>query len=290
MVNIYKQMAMLVVIVLVAATATAGQERKPVTNSDVVAMITAGLSESTIIMAIKQGPREFDTSPTTLIELKSKGATTGILEAMMQTQITADPAPAKMVTDNVLLDASSTQEPVTDKFILINGTNRVVMKYAILQRAERMGKAALSVMVPFAPMKTYMKLEGKRSSCRIEQGECSFEFTMGSGVQPESSVALIVFDVLKQGRIIESSSVSMAGASFGFPQRRLVPLSITEIPANKNVPPTGLTRYLTRYKAVPKTVLAPGEYAFMLTKHAAYDFGVDAVKCKVEIKRPEAGR
>lgn len=278
MINMCKQMAMLGIIVLAVATATAGQERKPVTNSDVVAMIKGGLSESTIIMAIKQGPREFDTSPTTLVELKNQGATAGVLEAMMQIQTTTESAPTKTGTGNALLDAYSTQESVTDKFILVNGTNRVVMKYAILQPAERMDKAAMSVMVPFAPMKQYMKLEGKRSSCRFAKGEFSFEFTMSSDVQPDTYVSLIVFDVRNQGRLIESSSVGMAGASYGFSKKRMVPISITEIPTDKNVPSTGLSNYLTRYKAVPKTSLSPGEYAFMLTKHAAYDFGVDAVK------------
>jgi hypothetical protein len=59
---------------------------KPITNADVVAMTKANLSESTIIAAIKQGPSDFDTSPTALIELKKQDVTDEIQQAMMQTQ------------------------------------------------------------------------------------------------------------------------------------------------------------------------------------------------------------
>ena len=66
--------------------------RKAITNDDVVAMIKAGLPETTIIASIKHGPSAFDTSPQMLINLRNQGATAGILEAMMAQQQQA-PAP-----------------------------------------------------------------------------------------------------------------------------------------------------------------------------------------------------
>jgi hypothetical protein len=59
------------------------QEKKPITNDDIVGMIKAGLSESTIVLAIQQSPANFDTSPGALIELKNQGATARILDAML---------------------------------------------------------------------------------------------------------------------------------------------------------------------------------------------------------------
>lgn len=58
-------------------------KRKPTTNADVMMMIKAKLPETTIISAIKQGPSDFDTSPSGLIELKNQGATGGMLDAIL---------------------------------------------------------------------------------------------------------------------------------------------------------------------------------------------------------------
>lgn len=58
-------------------------KRKPTTNADVIMMIKAKLPETTIISAIKQGPSDFDTSPSALIELKNQGATDGMLDAIL---------------------------------------------------------------------------------------------------------------------------------------------------------------------------------------------------------------
>ncbi len=80
----------LVVWLLVAALtlflstwATAQQSKKVLTNADVVSMVKAGLAESTIILAIQHSPNSFDTSPQALIELKTKGISQRILDAML---------------------------------------------------------------------------------------------------------------------------------------------------------------------------------------------------------------
>jgi hypothetical protein len=62
------------------------QEKKPLTNDDIVTMIKAGLSESTIVLAIQQAPVNFDTSPDALIQLKNQGASSKILDALLQAQ------------------------------------------------------------------------------------------------------------------------------------------------------------------------------------------------------------
>lgn len=47
-------------------------------------MTKAGLTENTIILAIQQGPTQFDTSPTALIKLKNQGVSAKVLDAMIQ--------------------------------------------------------------------------------------------------------------------------------------------------------------------------------------------------------------
>jgi hypothetical protein len=69
-----------------AASLPEPSKKKPITNADVVAMIKANLSETTIIAAIKQGPTDFDTSPMVLIELKKQDVTDAMQQAMIQAQ------------------------------------------------------------------------------------------------------------------------------------------------------------------------------------------------------------
>jgi len=58
-------------------------EKKPLTNADVVAMVKAGLGESTIVLAIQHSASDFDTSPQALIALKNEGVSQKVLDAML---------------------------------------------------------------------------------------------------------------------------------------------------------------------------------------------------------------
>jgi hypothetical protein len=65
-------------------TALSGQStKKPLTNTDVMDMVHAGLAESTIILSIKNSGTNFDTSPQALIELKKSGVSQSVMDAML---------------------------------------------------------------------------------------------------------------------------------------------------------------------------------------------------------------
>ena len=64
-------------------TLTAAQEKKPLTNQDVVAMVKGGLDESTILMAIQASPSEFDVSVPALINLKGQNVSEKLIRAMV---------------------------------------------------------------------------------------------------------------------------------------------------------------------------------------------------------------
>ena len=68
------------------------------TNDDVAKMLTAGLTESTIVQVIHKGPSNFDTSPDALIALKQQGATPRIIEAMVVVA-TRNPSKSSNPTD-----------------------------------------------------------------------------------------------------------------------------------------------------------------------------------------------
>lgn len=59
------------------------QEKKPLTNQDVVAMVKGGLDDSTILMAIQASPSEFDVSVPALIDLKTQKVNETLIRAMV---------------------------------------------------------------------------------------------------------------------------------------------------------------------------------------------------------------
>lgn len=255
------------VMVLSVAAAVSGAERKPVTNSDVVAMIKAGLPETTIIMAIQQGPAGYDTSAAALIDLKSQGATPGMLEAMMQPA--ASVKPVKTTTGNALLDAYAQQMAGAGAtgVVLRDGDKKIQMKYAT------MSSQAKTSFAPFAPTKAYSTLAGNRSSCRVSSHTPRFEFSLSRDVQPKTRVALILFAVRGNSRIIQSVSASFVGVSSGFPKERVIELEITEVKGDADA----TSALEIQYVATPTKALAPGEYALAFDGYTAYDFGVDAM-------------
>jgi hypothetical protein len=67
-----------------AATNQQSTIQGPLTNADVVGMVKAGLNVDIIIAKIKVTSCSFDTSPTTLKELKDAGVPDSVILAMVQ--------------------------------------------------------------------------------------------------------------------------------------------------------------------------------------------------------------
>jgi hypothetical protein len=67
-------------------------EKKALTNDDVISMVKAGLAETTIVLAIHHNSTLFDTSPQALISLHTLGVPQTVLDAML-TAGSQTPAP-----------------------------------------------------------------------------------------------------------------------------------------------------------------------------------------------------
>jgi hypothetical protein len=70
-------------LLIVACASGRAQQKKPLTNSDVVEMVKAGLDEPTILMAIQVSPSQFDLSVQALINLKSQNVSETLIRAML---------------------------------------------------------------------------------------------------------------------------------------------------------------------------------------------------------------
>lgn len=67
--------AVIACVFLLSILAVAQQDKKPLTNADIIKMVKAELPEDTIVLVIQKSPNRFDTSPDALIALKASGAT-----------------------------------------------------------------------------------------------------------------------------------------------------------------------------------------------------------------------
>ena len=72
-----------------AAPAAPTPEKKPLTNADVVKLVQAGLGDDTILLAIQNSATSFDTSPEALIELKAKGVSPAVMNAILKAGVAA---------------------------------------------------------------------------------------------------------------------------------------------------------------------------------------------------------
>jgi hypothetical protein len=73
---------------------TAAQALQPsITNTDIVKMVKAGMSDNTVLLVIQKGPTKFDTSTNALIALKQAGVSETVITAML----TSPQSPAQPV-------------------------------------------------------------------------------------------------------------------------------------------------------------------------------------------------
>ena len=78
-------MGVLLLLMPSLATAMSGEtDISPLSNKDVLVMIQQHLSEEAIIKAIKSSPCTFDTFPPVLKDMKRRGVSDAVLQAMIQ--------------------------------------------------------------------------------------------------------------------------------------------------------------------------------------------------------------
>lgn len=78
-----RNLSLLIFLALLCVPAVSAQNKKPLTNDDVVQMAKAGFNEATIDQAINANPTAFDTSVQALIALKNDGISQKVIDAML---------------------------------------------------------------------------------------------------------------------------------------------------------------------------------------------------------------
>jgi hypothetical protein len=103
-------------ILILELSSVAQHSQKPLTNSDVLAMVKNHLAESVVISAIQAGPTKFNTSTSELIRLKKLGVTENEMNAMLASSSGSPaPAPAQEATAASAAAAPAADAPPVSK-------------------------------------------------------------------------------------------------------------------------------------------------------------------------------
>src|SRR5216684_6564378 len=100
-----------VVLTVIALTA---QQKSPLTNSDVVKMVKAGMAETTIVAAIAANDTQFDLTSTGLQTLNQAGVSSKVIRAMLAAEAKKKDAAAAAENSTAAQDATTPQSSTPD--------------------------------------------------------------------------------------------------------------------------------------------------------------------------------
>lgn len=241
----------------------------PITNTDVIKLLDAGMPEEVVLQAISNGQPRFDTSANALISLKAKGATPNVLKAMLQageTKKTGGAAPAAK--------AASGYNP--EEVTVIADGQSSIMQYRIAQ--SRSAARALG----FGGMATYATLSGTAAQRRLA-GTPEFIISVPRNAQAADYLTLANFAVRNNGTREVMTGGGYMSYTSGINKSRVVPIT-SEALADQSSARDGFVLYSVK----PSAPLKQGEYALVLytgemrtagffsqNTNSYFDFGVD---------------
>jgi hypothetical protein len=250
---------------LVSSTASvSGQE--VMTNETVIQMVKAGLSESIILAKMRSSQTKFDTRTESLIALKQAGTPEKVMQAIISggapPASTAAAASAPAASGPSAAVAPAPQGSHRGPLYHVSGSKQVEL-IGISGDIE-------TSRAPFSGRKTELVLSGNKAKYRTSDRQPVFL----SSSEP-ADVPLVKLDPGKNDRNLRVSSSFRAGPYSGSSsQRGIRTEDRVDVEAERDN--SGL------FRIRPRAPLAPGEYAFVITRSygtipvgMVYDFGVD---------------
>ena len=252
----------------VTSAVRAQKAKNTMTNADVVEMVKAGLSESTIVLAIQQSEPNFDTSTKALIELSKQSVSQKIMDAMLKAGESTTPVQQPQTNSPVSNPQLPSSEVGSGVVVFIDDTGRTEMKVSPSNFEMPMG--VMNVINPFGGIKIKASFNGERARLRTTTTSPTFEANVANNVYPTDQIGLVKLTPKSDRREIVTGKVATFGrGSNGFKKNDVVSIAIEEI-KEQNTSGSSYKRYSI------KTVnpLPPGEYALVVSG-IYYDFGVD---------------
>lgn len=264
-------------LLIACSTAIAQQQKKALSNADVIAMVKVSLPENTIILAIQQGPTDFDTSALKLIELKNQGISPKILDAMIQAGTPVESQrqaniPSRTASNtNPLSPVSEINEAMSyGEVVMVDGVRRIEMTRS--QVDSRIGGFMKQMVNPFGKTRVQGAINGNHSQLRTTNTSPMFEVGISSDLNASSYVALVKLKAKSDRREIEIHRGGITGISSGFRKEDIIPIMLEELQNSAG------GRRVKSYRIKTVTPVPPGEYALAVGSALLYDFGIDSSK------------
>ncbi len=248
-------------------------DAKPMTNQDVISMVKAKVSESTITMAIHAAKPGFDTSAGGIVKLSTAGVPENVIQAMIEARSGGGGGSSSSGSSSH--SASNAANP--EEVILIDGDKRSTMRYLVPQM--RTAARALG----FGGVGSYASLRGSAAELRLKNREPAFIVAIPTNAQPDSYITLANFAVRKNDTREVMTGGGYMSYSSGVNKDRVVPVTTEKLPDQAKAP-----KDFILYKVSVTKPLAAGEYAFILYNSQVkvvgffasggdsyFDFGVD---------------
>lgn len=262
------------------------------TNTDVVNMVTAGLSEQIVVAAIRDAKtRSFDVSPNGLIALKKGGVSDSVIAMMMN----PGAAPSANVASAATIPvppppSSSAATPLATLAPASGAVPAMVAAEAGLYYVSEQGLVRVEAKTPYQtrtgstlvskltlgikPARINAMLQGLRSDLQVVSAP-KFYMHLGQVLGQSESIGeyyLVKFTVKERDgrREIEIGSANFMKFQAGFPEKDLFQVDATRV--DKDI-----------YLMTPKSALGGGEYGILQLPQGSspspaprkiFDFGV----------------
>ncbi len=243
---------------------------KPLTNSDILEMVKAGLPESTIILTIERSQGKYDTSATALIALNNAGVPAKVLDAMVKAS-NVPPQSNTPITNQVSSGAfqqASTVSSVSGGVLFVNGDDKTQMKRMTPKTKTNSGATLIPYAGIFMKAKSYSVFNGRRSDVRTGNTQPEFEVAIAADLKASDAVGIVRLDTEGDTRRILILEAGAFGGKSGSRKKDIMPVSLSELGTNGG---------LTIYKLTPRSPLTPGEYAVVVSGLLFYDFAIDVI-------------
>lgn len=284
-----------------AAAPASATEAAPLVNSDVVAMVDAGLEEAVIAAAIRKAPATaFDVTPAALVALKKANVPSGLVRLMIDPAapdvVAPSPAPASGVelasVPSPATGPGSAKLPIGRRdpgiYYEIEGGEPVVLEPTVFTQGKTGGMFMSAMTGGLKKTKIKAIVRNARANIRLADGTPVFYFyfesrgggpgaggfaALAAGATSPNEFVLAKMTPRNEERELINMEIGALGFSGGTRSKDTVPFSVERLEP-------GI------YRVRPTDPLPPGEYCFF---HAAgvsamggsamgrlYDFGVDA--------------
>lgn len=273
--------------VMVYVALTFSVHAAPLTNSDILKLLAAGLGEGAVVSSIKANGGTFDTSADALIALKKAGATDVVLQAVLSgngaaSSVGASSKRAKDLASPGSGGACVPEAPDGYIIMVVDGKPRNLTHRKATIGSDVSGMSAIAGALTLGLVPTTgtvsAVVRGSRASLRIKDRRPEFrDLASTAGTDPSGSWILARVDVGTNERTVQmgTASVSLLGGS----TTRNVPrddqvVALDYETVNLSCEFRGMS--LALFAARPAQPLAPGEYMlFSPDQGIVYDFGVE---------------